>query len=71
MGLDGIDMIFKLTTLDELDDVSNLNHSIWVWLMSQFFSGIAILDVGSITFSPSSVHVISDVGLIDYALTIL
>ena len=29
MGLDEIDVIFKLATLDELDDVSNLKQSIW------------------------------------------
>ena len=44
--VDGIDMIFKLATLDEFDDVNNLNESIWVWLISQVFSGIAVLDVG-------------------------
>ena len=47
MGLDGIDIIFKLATLDELDDVSNINQSIWIWLIPQGFSRI-ILDVGSI-----------------------
>ena len=41
-------MIFKLATLDEFDDVNNLNESIWVWLISQVFSGIAVLDVGPI-----------------------
>ena len=30
MGLDGIDVIFKLANLDEVDDVSNLNQSVWV-----------------------------------------
>ena len=30
MDLYGIDVIFKLSTLDELDNVSNLNQSIWV-----------------------------------------
>ena len=44
--MDGIDMIFKLATLDEPDDVNNLNESIWVWLISQVFSEIAVLDVG-------------------------
>lgn len=29
-GLGGIDVIVKLATLDDLDNVSNLNHSIWV-----------------------------------------
>ena len=33
MSLDGIDVIFKLANLDEVDDVSNLNQSVWVWLM--------------------------------------
>ena len=46
MGLNGIDAIFKLVTLHVLDDVSNLNQSIWVWLIPQGFSGIVILDVG-------------------------
>ena len=46
MGLDRRDMIFKVGTLDELDDVSDSNQSIWVWLVPQVFSGIAILDVG-------------------------
>ena len=35
MGLDGIDVVFKLATLDELDDVSNLNQSFWFWLLPQ------------------------------------
>ena len=30
MSLDGIDVIFKLANLDEGDDVSNLNQSVWV-----------------------------------------
>ena len=30
LGMDGIDVIFKLATLDELDDVINLNQSICV-----------------------------------------
>ena len=50
MGLDGIDMILKLATLDELDDVSNLKQSIWVWLIPQGFSGTVILDEGLITW---------------------
>ena len=29
-GLGGIDVIVKLATLDDLDNASNLNHSIWV-----------------------------------------
>ena len=29
-GLGGIDVIVKLATLDDLDNVSNLNQSIWV-----------------------------------------
>ena len=29
-GLGGIVVIVKLATLDDLDNVSNLNHSIWV-----------------------------------------
>ena len=49
MGLDGVDVIFKLPTLDEVDDVSNLKQSIWVCLTQQGFSGIVILDVGPIT----------------------
>ena len=40
MGLDEIDVVLKLSTLNELDDVSNLNQSIWVWLIAQGFSGI-------------------------------
>ena len=28
MGLDGIDVIIKLATTDEIDNVRNLNHSI-------------------------------------------
>ena len=30
MDQDGMDMIFKVAILDELDDVSNLNQSIWI-----------------------------------------
>ena len=48
-GLDGVDVIFKFTTLDEVDDVSNLKQSIWVCLTLQGFSVIVILDVGPIT----------------------
>ena len=48
MGLDGIDVIFKLETLDELDDVSNLNQSVWAWLIPQGFLGTVILDGGLI-----------------------
>lgn len=43
----GIDVIFNLATLDELN-VSNLNQFIWVWLIPQSFSGIIILDAGQI-----------------------
>ena len=46
MGRDGVDVIFKDVTLDELDDVSNPNLSTWFWLIPQSFSGIFILDVG-------------------------
>ena len=49
IGLDGIDVIFKLATLHRLD-VSNLNQYIWGWLILQGFSGIFILDVGPIIF---------------------
>ena len=42
-GLDGIDIIFKLKNLDELEDVSNRNLFILVWLIFlKVFSGIAI-----------------------------
>ena len=47
MDLDGIDTIFKLAILDELDDARNLNQSICVWSKPQGFSKI-ILDVGPI-----------------------
>ena len=30
MCLDGIDVIFKLATFDELNDFGNLKQSIWV-----------------------------------------
>ena len=30
LGRNGMDVIFKLATLDELDDVSNFNTSIWI-----------------------------------------
>ena len=46
-----INVIFKLATLGELDDASNLNQSIWVWLISQSFPGIVIVDVGPITLT--------------------
>ena len=32
-GLDGIDIIFKMANLDELEDVSNRNLFILVWLI--------------------------------------
>ena len=51
MGLHGINVIFKLATLGELDDASNLSQSIWVWLISQSFPGIVIVDVGPITLT--------------------
>ena len=41
-GLGGIDVIVKLATLDDLDNVSNLNQSIWVYLMPQGFSKMLI-----------------------------
>ena len=44
LGMDGIGVIFKLATLDELDDVINLNQSICVWFIPQGFSRIIILD---------------------------
>ena len=50
MGLNGKDVIFKLGTLDNLDDVSDLNQSSWIWLIPQDFSGIFILDVGPIMY---------------------
>lgn len=37
MGVDGIDGTFKLTTLDDLDDISNFKQSIWIWLTPQGF----------------------------------
>lgn len=37
MGVDGIDGTFKLTTLDDLDDISNFKQSIWIWLIPQGF----------------------------------
>ena len=37
VDLDGIDVVFKLQTLDEPDDVSNPNQSIWVSLVPQDF----------------------------------
>ena len=30
LGLNEINIIFKLATLDDVDNVSNLNRSIWV-----------------------------------------
>lgn len=44
IGLGGIDMIFKLATLDDLD-VCNFNQSIWIWLI-QGFPEIVISNVG-------------------------
>ena len=56
IGLDEIDVILKVATLDE---VSNLNHFIWNWLIPQGFLVFVILDVGPVnlfwfssTFSP-------------------
>ena len=46
--MDGIDMSFKLATLDELDDVSNLDQCTRVCLIPQGFSVIVILDVSPI-----------------------
>lgn len=37
MGVDGIGGTFKLTTLDDLDDISNFKQSIWIWLTPQGF----------------------------------
>ena len=42
------DVTFKMAFLDEPDDVSNLQQSIWVTLVQQGFPGIGIVDVGSI-----------------------
>ena len=78
--MDGIDMSFKLATLDELDDVSNLDQCTRVCLIPQGFSVIVIFGcqpnymycdlIGSFLQS-FSVHVILDMGSIDYALRIL
>ena len=48
MGVDGTEGTFKLANLDELNNNSNLNQFIWIWLIPQGFSGIVILDVGPI-----------------------
>ena len=48
MSPDGTEVIFKPATLDEFDDVTGLNQSIWVWLIGQGFSGIVTLIVGPI-----------------------
>ena len=48
MGLNEIDMIFKLSALDEHMDVNDLSQSNYVWLIPQGFSGIIILGVGPI-----------------------
>ena len=50
--LDGIDIdwVDGIATLDELDEVSNLNHSICFRSTAQSFSRIIILDVGSIIY---------------------
>ena len=52
MGLSGIDVVFKLATVDELDDVSKLNQPIWIRLIPSGFPGIIhtinILDAGRI-----------------------
>ena len=48
IGLDGIDVTFKLAAIYQLDDVSSLNQSMWVWLIQQGFSGIVVLNVGQI-----------------------
>ena len=46
--MDGMDMSFKLATLDELDDVSNLDQCTRVCLIPQGFSVTVILDVSPI-----------------------
>ena len=48
MSLDGIDIIFELAALVELDEVSNLNQAIQFWLTAQGISGNVILDMGPI-----------------------
>ena len=50
MSLHGRDATFKPATLNMFDDVSNFNQSVWVSLIPQDFTGIVIVDVGSITF---------------------
>ena len=48
-GLDGIDIIFKLKNLDELEDVSNRNLFILVWLIFlKFFQELLFGGVGPI-----------------------
>ena len=42
MDVGWIYVIFKLATLDQLDDVRNLGYSILVWLIPKCFSGITI-----------------------------
>ena len=48
MSLDGIDVIFELAALVELDEVSNLNQAIQFCLTAQGISGNVILDMGPI-----------------------
>ena len=50
MGLNGMDVIVKLATLDEFDDVNYLNQTIWLWQTAQDISKIVILGVGPIIF---------------------
>lgn len=42
MGLGGLDVILKLPILDDLNDVSNLKQSTWVWWITQGFPGTVI-----------------------------
>ena len=64
-----------MTTLNELDDISNLNQSIWVSIILQIFRNCNFECESShmycdVVVEPS-IHVILDVGPVDYALRIL
>lgn len=70
IGLNGIGVIFKLATLDEVDDVGNINQSIWVQELLFCMRVQSYVLLFSIIFSPVFLPSLN-VGPRDHALRIL
>lgn len=70
IGLNGIGVIFKLATLDEVDDVGNINQPIWVQELLFCMRVQSYVLLFSIIFSPVFLPSLN-VGSRDHVLRIL